>query len=1015
VTGFDPLGPFQAVVALFGSFGEIDQSSNKMHPDTGQLLGIATFTYRDSKVTKSSKPISAVDAAKRAVERANNKMKIGQHVVKVQLDPDFRYSRKMMEEMITKLQEAENVAKWQETPAKPPTGPRIREADQVPGPPPTAPKGPSKLFGRPNAPSETPTKPVGERVEDRPIAETLGTRPFIFVSGEVVPVIPQTIMHMKRRMKLFHFEDIRADKSGYFVTFDDSGQGRFEAEKCYRIANKTSFFTYTMEMELFMSGVPSASSTSNSFPQPAPKDAHKRAASPEPRVVPHRVSEEHNRRRREEEADLEEEKRLRAKDFDPAAEAIEVVCREMRDQLIKHIKTKITAPLLYDFLSPENHQDKRRRLNIRDPRDPRLTKGGDEGQETPVGTPNSRTDMLERRPLGSGKINITAMPRIRKLQSQAAKKRNIAFTDPFARARPEVKKHIVRGLHHRLKALDSDADDSDDDLENRSSARETQEPDSRPRSRLSTDDEASDDDISVSRSRRTHSRHAQPWDLRDDDSMTEDSFGAPDVSTLTKKRKLELQIEAAKKRQKKTDEELFGISTDKLDVDGAMNLDDIVGQDVKLGSETPDPELILPLEGKKKPAKTTKKRKTKKQLLEEREALKKQQEEAYVEELLEQAPDVAEIDVDAESEEPMIPQTEIEWGISTDYPRPTVDDDPEIVLDIDGWQNTIKDDEDYEAILAALADTTPLDLGSVATWAWKQREIKALNRGGYRGLVKTPTAVEGYYVPNETGSARTEGTKKILNSEKSKYLPHRIKVQKAREEREARARKDGREGAASAIEAAKEAAKVAAEKLLAKGNSRANRVTNRRFVADLKVQKETLGAEADALKFNQLKKRKKPVKFARSAIHNWGLYAMENIPVNDMIIEYVGEKIRQQVADLREVRYLKSGIGSSYLFRIDENTVIDATKKGGIARFINHSCMPNCTAKIIKVEGSKRIVIYALRDIALSKFLGDALDIDTDGLIDEELTYDYKFEREIGSTDRIPCLCGTVACKGFLN
>ncbi|KAL1841026.1 hypothetical protein VTK73DRAFT_3600 [Phialemonium thermophilum] len=126
---------------------------------------------------------------------------------------------------------------------------------------------------------------------------------------------------------------------------------------------------------------------------------------------------------------------------------------------------------------------------------------------------------------------------------------------------------------------------------------------------------------------------------------------------------------------------------------------------------------------------------------------------------------------------------------------------------------------------------------------------------------------------------------------------------------------------------------------------------------------------------------------------------MENIPKDDMIIEYVGEEVRQQIAEIRENRYLKSGIGSSYLFRIDDNTVIDATKKGGIARFINHSCMPNCTAKIIKVEGSKRIVIYALRDIAQN----------------EELTYDYKFEREIGSLDRIPCLCGTAACKGFLN
>jgi len=124
---------------------------------------------------------------------------------------------------------------------------------------------------------------------------------------------------------------------------------------------------------------------------------------------------------------------------------------------------------------------------------------------------------------------------------------------------------------------------------------------------------------------------------------------------------------------------------------------------------------------------------------------------------------------------------------------------------------------------------------------------------------------------------------------------------------------------------------------------------------------------ADAVRFNQLKKRKKPVKFARSAIHNWGLYAMENISANDMIIEYVGEIVRQQVADMREKKYLKQGIGSSYLFRIDENTVIDATKKGGIARFINHSCTPNCTAKIIKVEGTKRIVIYALRDIARGK------------------------------------------------
>jgi histone-lysine N-methyltransferase SETD1 len=292
----------------------------------------------------------------------------------------------------------------------------------------------------------------------------------------------------------------------------------------------------------------------------------------------------------------------------------------------------------------------------------------------------------------------------------------------------------------------------------------------------------------------------------------------------------------------------------------------------------------------------------------------------------------------------------------------TVNDDPKLVLDLPGLKHLTLDEEDEEGLRKAFSKGKAAEIGSAPTWAWQQMEERAARAGGYRGAVTSPIEISGYYVPNETGSARTEGTKKILNSEKSKYLPHRIKVQKDREERQARAKRDGKDITSETVDAAK----VAADKLVSKDTSRANRVNNRRFVADLNDQKKTLGSEADALRFNQLKKRKKPVKFARSAIHNWGLYAMENIQMNDMIIEYVGEKLRQSVADLRERRYLKSGIGSSYLFRIDENTVVDATKRGGIARFINHSCMPNCTAKIIKVEGTRRIVIYALRDIALS-------------------------------------------------
>lgn len=84
--------------------------------------------------------------------------------------------------------------------------------------------------------------------------------------------------------------------------------------------------------------------------------------------------------------------------------------------------------------------------------------------------------------------------------------------------------------------------------------------------------------------------------------------------------------------------------------------------------------------------------------------------------------------------------------------------------------------------------------------------------------------------------------------------------------------------------------------------------------------------------------RKKQLKFAKSGIHDWGLFAMEPIAADEMVIEYVGQMVRPVVADLREAQYEATGIGSSYLFRIDLDTIIDATKCGNLARFINHSC-----------------------------------------------------------------------------
>ncbi|KAL0965629.1 hypothetical protein UPYG_G00283720 [Umbra pygmaea] len=158
----------------------------------------------------------------------------------------------------------------------------------------------------------------------------------------------------------------------------------------------------------------------------------------------------------------------------------------------------------------------------------------------------------------------------------------------------------------------------------------------------------------------------------------------------------------------------------------------------------------------------------------------------------------------------------------------------------------------------------------------------------------------------------------------------------------------------------------------------------------------SFNSDSDLLKFNQLKFRKKKIRFCKSHIHDWGLFAMEPIAADEMVIEYVGQNIRQMIADMREKRYEDEGIGSSYMFRVDHDTIIDATKCGNFARFINHSCNPNCYAKVITVESQKKIVIYSRQPIN----------------VNEEITYDYKFPIE---DEKIPCLCGAENCRGTLN
>jgi len=117
----------------------------------------------------------------------------------------------------------------------------------------------------------------------------------------------------------------------------------------------------------------------------------------------------------------------------------------------------------------------------------------------------------------------------------------------------------------------------------------------------------------------------------------------------------------------------------------------------------------------------------------------------------------------------------------------------------------------------------------------------------------------------------------------------------------------------------------------------------------------------------------------RSRIHGTGVYATQAIQKNKRIVNYAGEKISNRESLKRERRYIKNG--HIWCFKLTNRTVIDAGVGGNLARFINHSCRPNC---YIDIKDSI-IWIRAARMIARG----------------EELTYDYNTDGE----GLIKCRC----------
>jgi hypothetical protein len=140
-----------------------------------------------------------------------------------------------------------------------------------------------------------------------------------------------------------------------------------------------------------------------------------------------------------------------------------------------------------------------------------------------------------------------------------------------------------------------------------------------------------------------------------------------------------------------------------------------------------------------------------------------------------------------------------------------------------------------------------------------------------------------------------------------------------------------------------------------------------------------------------------PYRVRRSPIHGTGVFATRAIPKGTRIVEYLGERVSHAEADRR---YENKDVNDNhtFLFTVNSRIVIDAGVGGNEARWINHSCDPNCETVI----ENKRVFIEAARDIGPG----------------EELAYDYMISREPNDPENIEeifaCRCGSANCRGTM-
>ena len=145
------------------------------------------------------------------------------------------------------------------------------------------------------------------------------------------------------------------------------------------------------------------------------------------------------------------------------------------------------------------------------------------------------------------------------------------------------------------------------------------------------------------------------------------------------------------------------------------------------------------------------------------------------------------------------------------------------------------------------------------------------------------------------------------------------------------------------------------------------------------------------------KKQHAALAVERAGAKGHGLFAAEGLPAGAFVTEYVGEVLEEAEYARRRAFYADAGQRHYYFMTLGNGEVIDACRKGGPGRFVNHSCAANCETQKWTVRGELAVGLFTTRPVSKG----------------EELTFDYNFERY--GDKPLRCLCATAACSGYIG